>query len=125
MRLSGAVGFNDIPGTGFCARRTSSSFFLNLGTPRISRTLLSQMSLRAKDAEGKHSQGLQTVGSSSFAKWTFAFFGGKLHKDHFINKSHKTSRVSHFNRGSNTVKPMIMLPGTEPVLWRLDNDDQN
>lgn len=65
------------------------------------------------------------VGSSSFSKWTFAFFGGKLHKDRFINQSHRTNRLSHSNRGSKTVKPMIMLLGTEPVLWRLAKDDQN
>jgi hypothetical protein len=65
------------------------------------------------------------VGSSSFAKRTFAFFGGKLFKCHFVNWGSKKSRVSHFNRGSKTVNPMIMLLGTEPVLWRLDNDDQN
>jgi len=85
MRLSGAVGFSDVPGTGFCARRASSSFFLNLGTSRISRVLLSQMSLWAKDDEGKHSHGLEMVGSTSLAMWTLAFFGGKLHKDHFID----------------------------------------
>jgi len=93
MRLSGAVGFSDVPGIGFCARRASSSFFLNLGTSRISRVLLSQMSLRAKDDEGKHSHGLEMVGSVSFAKWTLAFFGGKLHKDHFIILERKKSRV--------------------------------
>lgn len=42
------------------------------------------MSLWAKDAEGKHSQGLLMVGSSSFANCTFAFFGGKLFKYHFV-----------------------------------------
>lgn len=80
MRLSGAVGFSDVPGTGFCARRASISFFLNLGTSRISRVFSSQMSHWAKDTEGKHSQGLEIVGSSSFARWIFAFFGGKLSK---------------------------------------------
>jgi hypothetical protein len=65
------------------------------------------------------------VGSSSFSKWTFAFFGGKLHKGRFIGQSHKPNRLSYFNRGSKTVKPMTMLLGTEPVLWRLAKDDQN
>lgn len=124
MRSSGAVGFSDVPGTGFCARRASSSFFLNLGTSRRSRILLSQMLLWAKDARGKHSQGLQIVGSSSFATWTFAFFGGKLFRCHIVNQGTK-GRMSHFNRGSKTVNPMTMLLGTEPVLWRSDNDDQN
>jgi len=85
MRLSGAVGLSDVPGIVFCARRASISFFLNLGTSRTSRVLLSQMSLWAKDDEGKHSHGLEMVGSMSFAKWTLEIFGGKLHKDHFIN----------------------------------------
>jgi len=43
------------------------------------------MSLRAKDAEGKHPQGSEIVGSSSFAMWIFAFFGGKLSKCHDVN----------------------------------------
>lgn len=34
-------------------------------------------------------------------------------------------RVSHFKRGSKTVKPTTMLLGIEPVLCRSDNDDQN
>ena len=84
-RLSEAVGFSDVPGTGFEARRASRSFFLNFGTSRKSRVILSQMLLWAKDVEGKHSQGLQMVGSSSFAKCTFAFFGGKLFRCHFVN----------------------------------------
>lgn len=91
-RLSGAVGFSDVPGTGFCARRASRSFFLNLGTSRESRVLLSQMLLWAKDVEGKHSQGLRIVGSSSFAKCTFAFFGGKLFKCHSINRGFKEKK---------------------------------
>ncbi len=124
MRLSGAVGFSDVPGTGFCARRASRSFFLNLGTSRRSRVLLRQMSLWAKDAEGKHSQGLQIVGSSSFATLTFAFFGGKLFRCHVVNQGTEGT-MSHFKRGSKTVNPMTMLLGTEPVLWRSDNDDQN
>lgn len=74
------------------------------------------MLLLAKDVEGKHSQGLQMVGSSSFAKCTFAFFGGKLFRCHFVNRGFKKSRASHFNRGSKTVNPMTMLLGTEPVL---------
>ncbi len=82
------------------------------------------MLLLAKDAEGKHSQGLQIVGSCSLATWTFAFFGGKLFRGHFANYGTK-GRMTHFNRGSKTVNPMTMLLGTEPVLWRSDNDDQN
>lgn len=101
-RLSGAVGFSDVPGTAFRARRASSSFFLNLGTSRTSRVLLSQISLRANDDEGKHSHGLEMVGSSSFAKWTLAFFGGKLHKDHFIN--HSTKRAE-FRTSIEDLKP--------------------
>src|SRR6266699_6184774 len=121
-RSSGAVGFSDEPGTGFCARRASSSFFLNLGTSRKSRIFLSQILLWAKDARGKHSQGLQIVGSSSVAIWTFAFFGGKLFKYYIVNLGTK-DRMSYFNRGSKTVHPMTILLGTEPVLWRSDNDD--
>jgi hypothetical protein len=124
MRSSGAMGFSDVPGTGFCARRASSSFFLNLGTSRKSRIFLSQILLWANDARGKHSQGLQIVGSSSSATWTFAFFGGKLFRCHIVNQGTK-GRMSYFNRGSKTVNPMTMLLGTEPVLWRSDNDDQN
>jgi hypothetical protein len=63
--------------------------------------------------------------SSSLSKWTFAFFGGKLHNDLFINQSHRANRLSHFSRGSKAVKPMTMLLGTEPALWRLAKDDQN
>lgn len=124
MRSSGAVGFSDVPGIGFWARRVSSSFFLNLGTWRKSRIFLSQMELWAKDARGKHSQGLQIVGSSSFAMWTFEFFGGKLLRCHIVNQGTK-GRMSHFNRGSKTVNPITMLLGTDPALWRSDNDDQN
>lgn len=78
IRLSEAVGLSDVPGTTFCARRASSSFFVNLGTSIASRILWSQMSLHAKEAVGKHSQGSQIVGSSSFVIRTLAFLGGKL-----------------------------------------------
>jgi hypothetical protein len=90
MRLSEAVGFRGVPGTEFCALRASTSFFLNLGTLRTSRILSSQMSLRAKEAVGKHSQGLQMVGSSSFVIRTFVFLGGKLIRCYFVRlKPHR------------------------------------
>ena len=67
IRSSETVGFSDVPGTMFCSLRASSSFFVNLGISIEARVLWFQISLHAKEAVGKHSQGLQMVGSSSCA----------------------------------------------------------
>ena len=63
------------------------------------------MLLRAKAVEGKHSQGLQIVGSSSFAKCTFAFFGGKLFKFHFVNWGFKEGKGVALQSGVQNSKP--------------------
>lgn len=78
IRLSDGVGFSDVPGTTFCDRLMSSSFFLKRGTWRLSRLSRFQRSEVARDEEGKQVQEAGRLGSLEESMCVLAFFGGKL-----------------------------------------------
>lgn len=79
--LSDGVGSSGVPGTTFCDRLASSSFFLNRGTCRFLRLSRFHKSEVEREAVGKQVQGAGRLGSRDEETCTFAFFGGKLRRE--------------------------------------------